>query len=62
MVQPTEPWQGRNLAFSATAGRYWPTCWRVLREPEVRPVLVVVANVFGHESLQMPFVEDDYVV
>ena len=32
-----------------------------LREPEVRPVFVVVANVFGHESLPMPFVEDDHV-
>jgi hypothetical protein len=27
----------------------------------VRPVLVVVANVFAHESLQMPFIEDDHL-
>jgi hypothetical protein len=29
---------------------------------EVRSILVVVAHVFCHESPQMPFVEDDYVV
>ena len=61
MVQPTEPWQGLNLAFSSRADRYWPTCRRILLETQVRSILMVVAHVFCHESLQMPFVEDDHV-
>jgi hypothetical protein len=62
MVQATESRQGLNLAFNPRANCCWPTCWCVLRETQVRSIIVVVAHVFCHESLQMPFVQDDYVV
>ena len=62
MVQPTEPWQGLNLAFSPGADRYWPTCWRVLLEPQVRSILVVVGHVLRHQPFEMPLIQDDHVV
>ena len=62
VVQAAESRQGLNLAFSPRPNCCWPTCWGVLRETQVRSILVVVADVFCHESLQMPFVQDDYVV
>ena len=33
-----------------------------LLQREVRPVIVVVADVLAHQSLQMPFVEHDHMV
>src|SRR6266853_2883563 len=39
MVQPAESRQGLNLAFTRRADFCRPTCWRVLREPKMRPVL-----------------------
>src|SRR5260370_27715014 len=61
MVQTAESRQGLNLASSPGTHFCWPTCWRILPEPEMGPVRMVVANVFAHESLEMPFVEDDHV-
>src|SRR2546430_16766315 len=45
MVQPAESRQGLNLACTRTADFCRPTCWRVLREPKMRPVLVIVVQV-----------------
>lgn len=41
MVQPAESRQGLNLAYSCRANFCRPTCWRVLCEPEMRPVLLI---------------------
>ena len=62
MVQPAEARKGPNLASNFGSQRDRPTCWRVLREPQMRPVLMVVVHVFGHQSLQMPLVQYDHVV
>src|ERR1039458_1553954 len=35
---------------------------RFLAQPEMRPVLVIVADVFAEKAFQMPFVEHDHVV
>ena len=40
----------------------WATRWRVLRETQMRPVLVVVAHILRHQPLQMPLIQDDHVV
>ncbi len=61
MVQAAKSRQGLNLASGPGADCCWPTCWSVLGQPEVCPVLMVVANVFAHESLQMPLIEDEHV-
>src|SRR6267142_1416438 len=45
MVQPADSRQGLNLAFTRTADFCRPTCWRVLRESKMRPVLVIVEQV-----------------
>jgi len=62
MVQAAESWQGLNLAFGPRGNCDCPTCWRVLRETQVRTVLVIVAYVLCHEPLQVPFIQDDHMV
>ncbi len=42
MVQPAESRQGLNLAFTRRANFCRPTCWRVLRESKMSPVLVII--------------------
>jgi len=61
MVQATRVSKGLNLALSPRADR----CGRpagVLREPEMRPVLVVVEQVRRHQPFEMPLIQDDHVV
>ena len=41
MVQPTESRKGLNLVFTRSANFCCTTCWRVLRESKMRPVLMV---------------------
>ena len=55
MVQPAESRRGMNLGFSLSANCCRPTCWRVLREPEMRPVLMVMSNPLWQDSAQMFF-------
>src|SRR5947208_4159554 len=62
MVQPAESRQGLNLASTRTADFCRPTCWRVLREPKMRPVLVIVVQVRGHQPFEMPLIQDNHVV
>ena len=62
MVQAAESRQRLNLAFSGRADCGWPTCWRVLRESEMRPILVVIEYVLRYQPFEMPFVQDDHVV
>jgi len=42
MVQPAESRQGLNMAFTRRADFCRPTCWRVLRESKMSPILVIV--------------------
>src|SRR5690349_17428851 len=62
MVQPAESRKGLNRIFSLRANCCRPTCWRVLCESEMRPVLVVVEQVGRHQPFQMPLIPDDHVV
>src|ERR1700745_2148298 len=62
MVQPAESRKRVNLAFSLKANCCRPTCWRVLRESKMRPVLVIVEQVRRHQPFEMPLVQDDHVV
>src|ERR1700688_856905 len=62
MVQPAESRQGLNLAFRRRADFCRPTCWRVLREPKMRPVLVIVELVCRHQPFEMPLIQDNHVV
>ena len=62
MVQPAESRKGMNLGFSLRANCRRPTCWRVLREPKMRPVLVIVVQVRRHQPFEMPLIQDNHVV
>jgi len=62
IVQPAESRKGLNLAFTLRANFCRPTCWRVLRESKVSPVLVIVEQVGRHQPCQMPLIYDNHVV
>ena len=62
MVQPAESRQGLNLAFTRRADFCRPTCWLVLRESKLSPVLVIVAQVGRHQPFEMPLIHDDHVI
>jgi hypothetical protein len=62
MVQPSESRQGLNLVFTRRADFCRPSCWRVLREPEMRAILVIVEQVGRHQPFEMPLIQDDHVV
>jgi hypothetical protein len=62
MVQSTESREGVDRAISPISDRYWPTGWRILRESEVRPIFMVIANIFGHQPLEVLLIQHDHVV
>ena len=62
MMQSAKSREGVNLAFHRRTYRCWPTCWGILRECEVRPIFMVVANILGHQPLEVPLLQDDHVV
>src|SRR5271166_2694131 len=62
MVQPAESRKGLNLVFTRRANFCRPTCWRVLCEPKMRTVLMVVEQVGRHQPFEMPLIQDDHVV
>ena len=62
MVQPAESRKGLNLPFTPRANFCRPTCWRVLRESKMRPVLVIIEQVRRHQPFEMPLIQNDHVV
>jgi len=62
VVQATESRSRSNRACALWADSDWPTRWRILREPQMRSVLMVVAHVLSHKSSQVSLIEDDHVI
>ena len=62
MVQAAESREGLNLAFSLRTNCCRPTCWRVLREPKMSSVLMVVEQVRRHQPFEMPLIQNDHVI
>src|SRR6202162_1336391 len=62
MVRPAESRQGLNLAFTRRADFRRPTCWRVLRESKMSPVLVIVEQVGRRQPFEMALSQDDHMV
>ena len=62
MVQPAESRKGLNLPFARRANFCCTTCWRVLRQSEMSPVLMVVEQVGRQQSFEMPLIQHDHVV
>jgi hypothetical protein len=57
------PAEGRNEFCFRRQNELWSADRRrVLREAEMRSVLMVVAHIFGHQPFQMALIQDDYVI
>src|ERR1700738_5054376 len=62
MVQPAQSRQGLKHALTRRAASRGPTCWRVLRESKMSPVLVIVEQVGRHQPFEMALIQDNHVV
>ena len=62
MMQAAKSWHrydsaaGFGILLSLTSGR----C--SLRQGEMRPVFVIIANVLPHQAFQMPLIQNNYMV
>src|SRR5215469_7496186 len=61
MMQAAESREGPDEA-SRCGWRRQSARWRVLREPKMRPIVMIEAHVLSHESLQMSFIENEHVI
>jgi len=62
MMQTAEPRRGNDLCIRCCALTSLSLSRRLLAQPEMRPILVVIADVFVHQAFQMAFVENDDMV
>ena len=62
MMQAADPGQGNDFRIHCRVHLCIATRRSLFSQPEMRPVVVVVVNVLGHEPFQMFFVEHDHVV
>ena len=62
MVQTAEPRHGNDLRTCCRSHCYVPFCRSFLIQPEMGSFVVVIADVLGHEALQVTLVQDDYMV
>lgn len=62
MMQSAEPWHRNNLAGRARLFNRLPVRRSLLVQPKMSPVIVVIANILGHEPFEMALVERDHVV
>src|ERR1035438_7446786 len=59
VMQPAHALPANHCALSQRA---CPASRRLLVQPQVRSVVVIIGNVLGEESLQMTLIQRDYVV
>ena len=62
MVQAAEPRHGGRLATHLSVLRDCPACRRLLLQPKMSPVLMVVADVLDHQAPEMPLIEHDHMI
>jgi len=62
MMQAAKPRHREDSATGFGTLFCFTTVRSSLLQREVRSVIVIIADVVGHESLQMPFVEHDHMV
>jgi hypothetical protein len=60
MMQPTDLWEGNNLAFGRWA--YGPGLWTILVEREMRPRPMIVLNIRRQGAAQVMLIENDNVI
>lgn len=57
MMQTTQRRHRNDLAVGVGSPNHRSACRRILRQPEVGPIHVVMENTFGHQTLQLSLVE-----
>ena len=62
MMQAAEAPERLNSLFNARGRSHWALGRRILGEPEVGSVLMVIPDVLGHEAFQMAFVQNDHMI
>jgi hypothetical protein len=62
MVQPAESREGLSPVSLCRTDRGRTPFRSVLRQSQMRSVLMVVANIFGHQPLEMAFIQHDHVI
>jgi hypothetical protein len=62
MVKTAQPRHRNDFAVRVGLVPYLPAGRCALRQSEVRPVIMVIANVLGHQSFHMPLVQHDHMV
>lgn len=62
MMQATEPRHRNDSAIWACTSCDGTSLWSLLVQREVRPVVMVVVDVLGHEALEMPLVQNDDMI
>ena len=62
MMQAAVPGHGYDTATSIGIHHSFPARQSFVRQQEMRPVVVIVADVFVHQAFQMPFIKNDHVV
>ena len=62
MMQTAKSRHGDDLRACRCARSRFSACRRLLAQPQMGSILVVVADVFVHQSLQMTFVQHDHVI
>ena len=62
MMQAAEPWHRNNLATRIGSAHCFTRIGCSLRQREVRPIVVVIADILFHQTSHMPFVENDHMV
>lgn len=62
MVEATEPWHRNDPTIWACSSGVCSSSWSLLVQPEICPVVVVVAHVFSHKTVKMFFVGYDGMI
>src|SRR5664279_6651020 len=61
-MQTAKTWHGYNLTTYASVVFRFTTGRRSLRQRKMRSVIVIVTNVVGHQTFQMPLIKHDHMV
>lgn len=62
MMEATHATERLNSLFDARGRDQWAICRRILGEPEVRSVVMVIPDVLSHEAFQMAFVQNNHMI
>ena len=62
MMQTTESWHCYDPATCTTLFLRFPSGRRAFSQREMRSIVLIIAGVFSHMALHMPFIKHDHMV